>query len=176
MRAHRCTGLTLAELLVVCAVLAVVAAVALPSAQPVAEFRADTAAAEVARALRYARAEAMRTGAYRMVSCDTAQNRLQVSVSDANGTVASALSDPLSKQAYIVVTGQAPAGSNLSMNACSFVFADKSSASTVIFGANGNPFTAAKSSSPLSLGTVQLAAGKVTRTVAIDAIGRVTTS
>jgi Tfp pilus assembly protein FimT len=176
MRAHHCTGLTLAELLVVCAVLAIAVTIALPTAQPVAEFRADTAAGEVAQALRYARAEAIRTNGYRMISCDTTSNKILVYIPDANGAFAAAVTDPMTKKDYAVVLDQAPAGSNLALASCSFVFADKTAATAVVFGADGKPFAAAKSLSALSLGTIQLGAGIVKRTVAVDAIGRVTTS
>ena len=179
MRLHR-HGYSLAELMVVCAVLAVVAAVALPSAQPVAEYRAEAAADEVAQALRFARREAMRSGAYRMLRCDPAQNQLSVYVPDANGAVAANVNHPLSKMNYTLDLGQAPAGANLALTGCSFQFADKTSATTLAFDAAGNPVrgtgAAAAQTQALSSGSVTVGSGNVTRTIAVDVTGRVTTS
>jgi Tfp pilus assembly protein FimT len=174
---HR--GHTLAEMLTVCAVLAVAAVVALPSAQPVAEFRADAAAGEVTQALRFARQEAMRSGAYRMLRCGPGQNQLSVYMLDTKGNPV-LLKHPLSKMDYTIDLAQAPAGSNIALTGCSFQFADSSSAATLAFDAGGNPVRgtgdAAAQIQPLSSGTIVVGTGKVTRTVTIDVTGRVTTS
>jgi len=181
-------GHTLAELMAVCAVLAIAAAVALPSAQPVAEARADAAASEVVQALRFARQEAMRSGAVRMLRCDAARNEVSVYVPDASGAIATMLKHPLNKMDYTVNLGQAPAGSNIALTGCSFRFATGSTATTIAFDASGNPVRGisagagagpAAASDPnqiLSSGTIVVGAGNVTRTVAIDAGGRVTAS
>jgi len=178
MPAHR--GYTLAEMLIVCAVLAVAAAVALPSAQPVAEFRADAAAGEVTQALRFARQEAMRSGAYRMLRCDPSQNRLSVYVPNAAGAVTTLLEHPLNKMDYTLDLAQAPAGGNITLAGCSFQFADKTSAATLAFDADGNPVRgtgpAASQVQALSSGAIVVGAGNVKRTIVVDANGRVTTS
>jgi len=170
----------MAELLIVCAVLAIAAAVALPSAQPVAEVRADTAASEVVQALRFARQEAMRSGAYRMLRCDAARNEVSVYIPDTSGAAAAMLKHPLSKMDYTVNLGQAPAGSNIALTGCRFQFADRTTAATLAFDGNGNPVrgtgAAADQAQALSSGAVVLGAGNVTRTVAVDINGRVTTS
>ena len=179
MRPRR-PGYSIAELLIVCAVLAIAAAVALPSAQPVAEFRADTAAGEVVQALRFARQEAMRSGAYRMLRCDAVRNEVSVYIPDTNGAAATMLKHPLSKMDYTVNLAQAPAGSNIALTGCRFQFADRTTAATLAFDGNGNPVrgtgTTADQAQALSSGAVVLGAGNVTRTVAVDANGRVTTS
>lgn len=173
-------GYSLAELLVVCAVLAVAAAVALPSAQPVAEYRADAAADEVAQALRFARQEAMRSGAYRMLRCDPTLNQVSVYVPDTAGAVAATIPHPLSKMDYTLNLDQAPAGGNMSLASCSFQFADKTTAATLAFDAAGNPVrgtgAAAAQTQALSSGAIVVGSGNVTRTVAVDVAGRVTTS
>lgn len=172
-------GFTLAEMLTVCAVLGIAAVVAIPTAAPVAETRADTAAGEVVLALRFAREEAMRTGANRMLGCDLARNSLSVYIPDANGAVAAMVANPLSKMDYTVVLGQAPAGGNIALAACSFQF-DKDFLTTVEFDGGGNPVRGIgdpkKQVQPLVGGTVRLGIGNVTRTVSIDATGRVTAS
>ena len=170
-------GHTLAELLIVCAVLAVAAAVALPSAQPVAEFRADALASEVVQALRFARQEAMRTGAYRAFGCDTGNNQLSVYVPDNTGAFADKVPHPLSKMDnYTVDLGQVPAGANGSLSSCRFVFTDRSTGTFVGFDADGNPIGVSKNIIALSSGTIVIGIGNVTRTVSVDANGRVTTS
>lgn len=178
---RRSSGLSLAEVLIVCAVLAIAAAVALPSAQPATELWTDATAEQIVQALRFARSEAMRAGAPRMVGCDQAGNRLSVYVPNtSNGAPVSILQDPLRKADYIVVPGQTPAGSGISLTACNFVFTDKSSASTLAFDAGGNPVRgfgdAAKQALAMTSGAIVVGAGSVTRTVAIDVNGRVTRS
>lgn len=169
-------GISLVELLVVCAILAVAAVVALPSAQPVAAFRADAAAGEVVQALRFARQEAMRSGAYRMLGCNLARNQLSVYRADNNNAVA----DPLDKMDYTVVLSQVPADSGMALTSCSFRFADSTSATALGFDASGNPVRGTGSSSaqaqPMTSGSIQLGAGNATRTIVVDANGRVTTS
>lgn len=177
---RRRRGHTLVELLAVCTLIAIAAAVALPSAQPVAEARADTAAGEIVQALRFARQEAMRSGAYRMLRCDAVRNEVSVYIPDTTGAAATMLKHPLSKMDYTVNLAQAPAGSNIALTACRFQFADRTTAATLAFDGNGNPVrgtgTAADQAQALSSGAVVLGAGNVTRTVAVDVNGRVTTS
>lgn len=172
-------GFTLAEILTVCAVLGIAAVIAIPTAAPVAETRADTAAGEAVQALRFAREEAMRTGAYRMLGCDTAHNSLSVYVPDANGGIDKMVTHPLTKTDYTVVLGQAPAGGNAALSACSFQF-EKDILTTVAFDGDGNPIRGIgapdKRVKPLAGGTIRLGIGKVTRTISVDATGRVTAS
>jgi prepilin-type N-terminal cleavage/methylation domain-containing protein len=189
---RRPRGFSLAEMLTVCAVLGVAAAVALPSSQPVVEVRVSTAAGEVARALRFAREEALRGGALVMVVCDTTQNTLSVYQPDASGNVAAAINDPLTHMSYVAAIGAAPAGAGVALRSCSFQFADNTQAAAVAFDANGNPVRGAavvtgpappKGTAPttdpataLNGGTVQLGLGNLARTVAVDVNGRVTIS
>jgi Tfp pilus assembly protein FimT len=171
-------------MLAVCAVLSIAAVVAMPSAQPVAEFRADTAAGEVVLALRFARDEAMRTGASRMFSCEPQQNRILVvglDTSVANETKpGQAVSQPGSRAPYSVQLNAAPAGSNMSLASCGFVFDDGTTATAVTFDEAGNPVRGTGSAvmrvKTLKAGTVLLGAGNVTRTISVDVTGRVTTS
>ena len=75
---HTQTGVTLAEMLIVVAILALCAAIAIPSADSVAPARADAAAREVARALRFAQREAVRTQEWHQVKVDKATQKLRV--------------------------------------------------------------------------------------------------
>jgi prepilin-type N-terminal cleavage/methylation domain-containing protein len=182
MRAPNRNGYTLAEMLIVCAVLAVAAAVALPSAQPVAEFRADAVTSEVVSALRFAREEAMRTGAIRMLRCEPAQNRVSVYIPDANGGKAATVNHPLTQMDYTVVLEAAPSPSNVTLSGCAFIFLDKkgTTTTTIAFDGNGNPVLGTGDAKTqilaLSSGRISLGAGATQRTIAVDATGRVTTS
>jgi prepilin-type N-terminal cleavage/methylation domain-containing protein len=185
-------GFSLAEMLTVCAVLGVAAVVALPSSQPAIETRAGVAAAEVARALRFAREEAMRTGALVMASCDTNRNTVSVYTPDAGGNVAAPINDPLTHMSYVAAIGAAPTGAGATLRSCSFRFADNTQATSIAFDANGNPVRGAavvtgpappKGTAPttdpttvLNGGTIQLGLGNLARTVAVDVNGRVTIS
>lgn len=180
MSPRRC-GFTLAETLAVCAVLAIGAAVALPSAQPVFEARADAVAAEVTQALRFAREETMRTGTQLMVRCDTSQNSVSVYQPDTSGNVSQVQNDPLTHMNYAILLDQAPTGAHAALSACSFVFSAAPTAAALAFDASGKPVRGPNSgkanvADTLNAGTIQFIIGRTTRTVAIDINGRVTTS
>lgn len=183
MRGRTLAGYTLAEMLAVCAVLSVAAAVAIPSAQPVAEFRADAAAGEVVLALRFARDEALRTGEPRVFTCKPQSNEVRVVGLAASGAIlveSSTVLHPVDRKSYAVQLAAAPAGSNIALARCTFVFAGGGSASAVAFNAAGNPVrgtgSAAARTQALTSGAIVLGTGNVTRTVTVDVTGRVTTS
>jgi len=89
-------GVTLAEMLTVVAVLAVTAAVAIPKADPNTAFAADAAAAEVARAVRFAQREAIRTGTWQQVSADPVKQELRVYQASTDTTA----THPVDKREY----------------------------------------------------------------------------
>ncbi|KQQ88465.1 hypothetical protein ASF77_12415 [Massilia sp. Leaf139] len=85
-------------MLVVIAVVGIAAAIAIPPASPLPSVAAEAAAAEVARALRFAQREAVRTGTYQQVSVDPATQVLRVYQPNAsNGTTAT---HPVDKRPY----------------------------------------------------------------------------
>ncbi len=176
-------GYTLAEMLAVCAVLSIAAVVALPSAQPMAEFRADTAAGEIVLAMRFAREEALRTGAWRKFACDVQQNRISIVGLNTGGANVEDSSVPVlhpgNRAAYAVQLNAAPPGSNVALAGCSFTFADGTTASTVAFDNAGNPVrgtgTATARVQALTAGTILLGTGNAARTIAVGVTGRVTT-
>ncbi len=181
MKRRQHGGHTLAELLAVIAVVAVTAVVALPTAAPLAAFRADAGAGEIALALRFARDDAVRAGAYRVFGCEPLQNLVRVYGLEASGPnlVAVPVLQPDSRTPYILPLNTAPAGNNMPLASCSFVFADNTTATTVAFDAAGNPVRGtggpAERAQPLRSGTVTLGSASVQRTVVLDVTGRITT-
>ncbi len=75
-------GYTLTELLVVVVLIGLAAAVALPSLRPADSAKLDLAANQFANAIRFARAEAMRTGLPHGFRYLSAQKRIRVFTSD----------------------------------------------------------------------------------------------
>ena len=113
-------GYSLLEMMVVLALLSVLALVAIPVAAPSADKRLDAAAQEVINALRFARIEALRTGAFYGAdfSVDPAfgTRRVRVFHTDAslppNPVYPTDVLHPLDKKLYDnqLVTGSATAG------------------------------------------------------------------
>lgn len=169
-------------MLAVCAVLSIAAAVAIPSAAPVAEARADAAAGEVALALRFARDEALRTGELRMVRCEQQLNRVRVVARVALGGVLFdwPVGHPGHRQAYTVPLATTPAGSNAALAGCSFTFAEGATAADVAFDAKGMPVRgssdAATRFDALTAGAIVVRIGDTVRSVTVGVTGRVTTS
>ena len=101
-------GFTLAEIMIVVAVIGCLAAVAIPTLSFLDSKKLDVAAEEVGNALRFAIGEAGRTGGYVLVDAQTVPGHLQVARSNAAGANLGAVSDPLTKRAMdIDVAGSA---------------------------------------------------------------------
>jgi len=134
---HRQAGATLAEMVLVMAVLAISAGIAIPQADTQSAFAADAAAGEIARAVRFAQREAVRTGTYQTISIDLSKQVLRVyqPASSGNGTTAI---HPVDKQDYQInfASNGLPQASIVSS-----VFRYQSGAVTTgaIFGPDGVP-------------------------------------
>jgi len=184
MHRHNCAAYTLTELLIVVAILAIAAVVAIPTAQPVAEFRADTAAGEVVNALRFARENAQYSGVPRLFDCDAAANTIAVFALETDKTTTRVSRDPVehpfNRAPYLLNLNAAPAGNTMALVRCTFTFDDNSTAAAVVFDAAGKLLRGAGSGPArdrvLRAGQVVLGAGNVGRTITIDATGRITVS
>lgn len=184
MNTRRCAAYTLVELMIVVAVLAVAAAVALPTAQPVAEFQVDAAAGEVVNALRFARENAQYSGAQRLFDCDATANTIAVFALETDKTTTRVVRDPVehpfNRAPYLLNLNAAPAGNTMALVRCTFTFDDNASATAVAFDATGNPLRGVGSGPArervLRAGQIVLGTGNVERTIAIDATGRITVS
>jgi Tfp pilus assembly protein FimT len=85
-------------MLVVVAVIGIAAAIAIPQASSVSAGAADMAAAEIARAIRFAQREAVRTGTWQQVSADPVKQELRVYQADNSTGITAA--HPVDKREY----------------------------------------------------------------------------
>ena len=93
-------GFTLAEMVTVVAIVAVAAAIAIPKSDPQTALAADAAAGEVARALRFAQREAIRTGYYHTISIDASTQVLRIQRPAANSSATVTATHPVDKRDY----------------------------------------------------------------------------
>ena len=124
----RAQGYTLVEALVAVAILAILAAAARPLVAPVTESSLDTAAHEVASALRFARSEAIRTGSYRgvdfSVDAGTGLRRIRVFRTDTSvpPNPVYDVYHPLDKKLYDIHLASAPGTTSIALTAAAFLY------------------------------------------------------
>lgn len=183
----RQAGVSLAEMLIVVAVITVTAVIALPQASSLSPAAADATAADIARALRFAQREAIRTGIYQIASFNPATQELRVYRPTSPEGVTSV--HPVDKREYkISFAGTAMPRATIVSSV--FTYEDKAVTNYVTFGPDGAPvdltsipvvqaFTGevldAKKASPLKNdGTVTIRYGNVERVVRVAPVtGRV---
>lgn len=183
----RQTGTTLAEMVVVVAILAVAAAIAIPKADPQAAFSADAVAAEIASAVRFAQREAVRTGTYLTASVNPSTQELRVYRPTSSEGATSV--HPVDKRDYkISFAGNAMPRATIMSSV--FTYEDKAVTNLVTFGPDGAPVDLtsipvvqafpgdvldAKKASPLKQeGTITIRHGNVERVVRVARVtGRV---
>lgn len=175
-------GVTLAELLVVVALLGLAASIALPRADPLGPASVDAVAGEVAHACRFAQREAGRTGAWHTVSIDPATQLLRIYRLDLSGAVVEDTSrpvlHPVDKRIYRVTFGDGTLRARVT--AALFQYNSGASTTSVSFGPDGTPASISGSSvktvDPLKNdGLVTIRHGRIERQVKIEAVtGRVT--
>lgn len=179
--ALRHAGVTLVETMIVVAVIALVAAIAIPQASSLSPPVVDAAAGEVAGALRFARREAERTNAWHLVAFDTANQSLRIYRLTTSGAVsedtANPVLHPVDKLPYQLALGKGPASAAIASAVFKY---DKSTTGYAAFGPDGTPAYIdardPKGLHPLlSDGMVTLRHGNVQRVVKVAAVtGRVT--
>jgi Tfp pilus assembly protein FimT len=162
---------------VVVAILGLAAALALPNANPAIVPAADAAAGEIARALRFAQREAIRTSTFYLVRIDPATQMLKVVRPTASGDVAAM--HPVDKVAYqISFNGNGMARGTLVSSAFTY---DKTALTYASFGPDGSPGDMHKPLDPTNIdalktdGKITIRYGNVDRVISVAPVtGRVT--
>jgi prepilin-type N-terminal cleavage/methylation domain-containing protein len=174
-----CAGVTLVEMVVVLALVALVVAIGVPRADAVDAPRLDAASSEIREACRFAQAAALRGGAWYAVGFDTANQMVRVYrlnasyVEDTSVTVM----DPVGKSPYRIMFGAGALGAVIA--GAVFQYQNSTTTSTLAYGPDGMPAAGLDGSGNAILlknsGVVTLRHGRTVRQVTIDAaMGKVT--
>ena len=181
-RAVRQAGFTLVEMLVAMALLALIAAIAMPTASPLIAVGNDLATSEVIRAIRFAQREAIRTSAWYTVQIDATAQTLRVYRLTTSGTVTEdtnfTVLNPLDKSKYDLAFGGGSGPTRAAIKAVDFDYASNKNLNTLSFGPDGTPafLNSFKSgdTKALQAATVTIAYGVQQRILTVDVItGRV---
>ena len=180
----RCTGVTLVETLAVVCIVAALATIALPSADPVSGFATEAIARELGHAVRFAQREAVRTGAYHTVKFDAAAQTIRLYRLAMPGSVAEDTSaankvrHPVDKQEYRLALSSS-AGAGVRIAQARFEFDKGAATNALTFDPSGLPVsvegTGGADIKPLKSGMVRLEHGAHARPVQVAPVtGRVT--
>jgi prepilin-type N-terminal cleavage/methylation domain-containing protein len=179
-RASWQTGVTLAEMLVVAAILALGASIAIPNANLLATVSASAGTTEIMQAIRFAQREALRTGAWHAVKIDAAAQTLRVYRLTSSGLedTSSPVVHPIDKRPYNVTfsTGD-PVRATIAFVDFDYDPAN-SNLNILSFGPDGTPAlltgTNDKDVKPMKAGVVKINTSAGVRSLAIDSVtGRV---
>jgi len=182
MRARQERGYTLLELIIVVSVLALIAAIAVPSFSGSGE-RLELAAADVANAIRFARSETLRTGEAHGLTISQVTQQVTVKkydLSTAPISEVAILAHPVTKQPYDfnVNKGSTTRGVTISNTDDVFNYTGLGGRRSLIFDAHGTPKWIVGSGPTtylLSDGSIELSHGNQQRLVDVAPItGRVT--
>lgn len=175
----RCAGVTLLETLAVVGIVAALATIAVPAADPANAFAADAVAQDVAHALRFAQREAMRTGAYHAVKLDPATQTVRLyrlrmpnaAVEDTTQKVR----HPVDRRDYLLSLAGS-AGRGVTLADVRFEFDKAAIGNVVAFDTTGAPVTVISTTDvkPLKAGTVRIRRGSDERVLTLAPVtGRV---
>jgi prepilin-type N-terminal cleavage/methylation domain-containing protein len=181
-RALRQLGVTLAEMLVVTALLALVASLAMPTASPLITLSNGMATSEVIRAIRFAQREAVRTGAWHTVQIDTNAQTLRVYRLTTSGTVTEDTSitvqNPIDKKKYDLAFGASSGPVQATVTLVDFDYGPVTNQNTLSFAPDGTPGLLSGRGpadvQPLTAAQVTIQLGGQKRSLAVDVLtGRV---
>lgn len=175
----RRAGVTLVEMVVVLALIALVVSIGVPPADSVDGPRLDAASGEIREACRFAQAAALRGGAWYAVDVDPVGQAVRVYrlnayyAEDTSVTVM----HPVDKQAYRIAFGSGALG--VAIVSAVFQYKNSTTTRTVAYGPDGLPAAGLDGGgSAIALandGVVTLRHGRTVRQVTIDAVmGKVT--
>lgn len=168
-------GFSLLEMIIVVLILSIIAAIVLPNLSTTAPLKLDAAARQVAEAVRFARAEAIRTKIPHGINIDVTNDRLRV-YSLPVATPVYDVYHPLDKQLYDIQLNTDPIVAGVNLVSASFSFVGSFSSSIYLgFNAEGNPKYTSGSDYMLTSGTITLSYQGQQRLIAIAPVtGRVT--
>lgn len=171
-------GYTLIELVIVVTVLAVIAAIAVPTSNSGPDRSFDLAASAVAAAMRFARNESMRTGEPHGFRQESGAKRIRVFRLDQGTNPATIVYDvyhPIDKQLYdIDLNLLALAGAD-SLNRIAAFRGTCNQEGNIYFDSNGTPWCVDLDTTLLQRFEVELESGARRLTIELDSItGRVT--
>lgn len=171
-------GFTLTEMLIVVAVLAALAAVAVPMLSTPDPQRVELAAAELVQALRFARSEAERTRIPHGVRIDAASDIAQVFSLDRSAVPPArdfAIYHPVHRGLFVLDYRADPNTARVGVDSANLSFASScSEPRDVVFDQRGTPLCADPFSVGLISAAIQLGDGQTTRQVNVAGVtGRV---
>ncbi len=164
-------GFTLLELVLVLTIVGLIAAVAAPQLGSTDPAAADVAAAEVARALRFTRAEALRTGTPHGVRLQPDLERLQafrLDTATTPPTVIYDVIDPLNKRPYTLDLATNSATARVDLTSTATTFSSTCVPGDLIaFDHNGVPRCTDPMTSRLTAATIALVHRRASRTITV---------
>jgi prepilin-type N-terminal cleavage/methylation domain-containing protein len=174
-------GVTLVEMLVVVAILALTAGIALPTSDVLDTVHSNAGASEVTQAIRFAQREAIRTSAWHTVKLDPAAQTLRVFRLTASGAEDSGnpVLHPIDKKKYDVAFGASgPTHATITLVDFDYEGAGNANLPFVSFGPDGTPALmtgpGGKDIKPMKVGLVGIKSPSGQRTLAVDIVtGRV---
>lgn len=180
-RILRQAGVTLAEMLVVVAILALTARIAMPTSDILNTVRSDAGTAEVTQAIRFAQREAIRSGAWHTVRLDPATQTLRVYRLTASGTedTSNPVLHPVDKRKFELAFGASgPTRATLTLVDFDYEGAGNANLLTLSFDPDGTPglLTGSnpKDRKAMTVGSVGIKSATGQRTLRVDILtGRV---